>query len=61
MANTILNPTIIAQTAVRILENELVMGRQVYRGYENEFDKKINGYEIGDTISIRKPAAVHGA
>ena len=55
MPNTILNPQIIAQTAVRILENELVMGRRVYRGYEEEFDKKVNGYEIGDTISIRKP------
>ena len=28
MANTILNPQIIAQTAVRVLENELVMGSQ---------------------------------
>jgi hypothetical protein len=55
MPNTILNPQIIAQTAVRILENELVMGGRVYRGYEEEFDKKINGYEAGDTISIRKP------
>ena len=55
MPNTILNPSIIAKTAVRILENELVMGSRVYRGYEDEFDKKVNGYEIGDTISIRKP------
>lgn len=55
MPNIVLNPQIIAQTAVRILENELVMGSRVYRGYEEEFDKKINGYEIGDTISIRKP------
>lgn len=55
MPNTILNPQIIAQTAVRILENELVMGSRVYRGYEEEFDKKVNGYEVGDTISIRKP------
>jgi hypothetical protein len=55
MPNTILNPTIIAQTAVRILENELVMGSRVYRGYEEEFDKKVNGYDVGDTISIRKP------
>jgi P22 coat protein - gene protein 5 len=53
--NTILNPQIIAQTAVRILENELVMGSRVYRGYEEEFDKKVNGYEIGDTVTIRKP------
>jgi hypothetical protein len=55
MANVVLNPSIIAKTAVGILENELVMGRLVYRGYENEFDKKINGYDVGDTISIRKP------
>ena len=56
MANTVLNPSIIASTAVRILENELVMASRVYRGYEEEFDRKINGYEIGDTIAIRKPA-----
>ena len=55
MANTVLNPSIIAATAVRVLENELVMGRRVYRGFEEEFDKRINGYEVGDTISIRKP------
>src|SRR5262245_39757626 len=55
MANTVLNPSIIAKAAVRILENELVMGNLVYRGYEDEFDKKVNGYDVGDTISIRKP------
>jgi P22 coat protein - gene protein 5 len=55
MPNTVLNPSIIAKTAVRVLENELVMGSRVYRGYEEEFDKKVNGYDIGDTISIRKP------
>jgi P22 coat protein - gene protein 5 len=55
MANTILNPSIIAKAAVRILDNELVMGKRVYRGYEEEFGKKVNGYEPGDTISIRKP------
>jgi len=55
MPNTILNPSIIAKAAVRILDNELVMGKRVYRGYEDEFGKKINGYEPGDTISIRKP------
>jgi len=55
MANTVLNPSIIAKTSVRILENELVMARNVYRGFEEEFDRKINGYDVGDTISIRKP------
>lgn len=55
MANTILNPSIIAKAAVRILDNELVMGNRVYRGYEDEFGKKVNGYDTGDTITIRKP------
>jgi hypothetical protein len=55
MPNTILNPQIIAQMAVRILENELVMASRVYRGYEEEFEKRVNGYEIGDTVQIRKP------
>jgi len=41
---------------VRILENELVMASRVYRGYEEDFDKKVNGYEIGDTLTVRKPA-----
>jgi hypothetical protein len=55
MANTILNPSIIAKAAVRILDNELVMAKQVFRGYEDEFTNKVNGYNVGDTISIRKP------
>jgi hypothetical protein len=55
MADTILNASIIAKAAVGILENELRMANCVYRGYEDEFDKKINGYTVGDTITIRKP------
>src|SRR5215204_1658807 len=55
MANTIINPTIIAKAAVRILDNELVMANRVYRGYEAAYEKKVNGYEIGDTFTIRKP------
>src|SRR5262249_18810175 len=55
MPNTILNTNILAAEAVLQLENEMVMGSRVYRGYEEEFDKKVNGYDVGDTISIRKP------
>lgn len=55
MANTTLTADIIAAEAVTILDNELVMAKQVFRGYENEFDKKVNGYSVGETISIRKP------
>lgn len=55
MANTVINPSIVAAAAVRILDNELVMARKVWRAFEPEFAKKVNGYEAGDTISIRKP------
>lgn len=55
MANTTLSASIIAKAAVGILENELTMAGLVYRGYEDEFDKKINGYTVGDTVTIRKP------
>ena len=55
MANTTLTADIIAKEALMILDNNLVMAKQVFRGYENDFDKKVNGYEVGDTISIRKP------
>lgn len=55
MANTTLTASIVAKAAVGILENELNMAGAVHRGYEEEFDKKVNGYEVGDTITIRKP------
>ncbi|AWC25371.1 P22 coat protein - gene protein 5 [Aminobacter sp. MSH1] len=55
MAQTVLTADIIAKEAVMILDNELVMAKKVFRGYENEFDKKVNGFKVGETISIRKP------
>ena len=55
MAQAVLTADIIAKEAVMILDNELVMAKKVFRGYENEFDKKVNGYKVGETISIRKP------
>lgn len=56
MSNTTLTADIIAKEAVMILENELVMANLVHRGYEDEFDKKVNGYTVGETVSIRRPA-----
>lgn len=56
MANRQLTADIIAKAAVTILDNELVMAKKVFRGYEEDFSKKVNGYEVGETISIRKPA-----
>lgn len=55
MSNTTLTADIVAKEAVAILDNELVMAKKVYRGHEEEFAKKVNGYEVGDTISIRRP------
>src|SRR5687768_3636429 len=55
MSNTTITADIIAKEAVAILENQCVMGGLVYRGYEEEFTKKINGYEVGDVGPIRRP------
>ena len=56
MSNTTLTADIIAAEAIRILDNNCVMGNLVYRGYEDEFDKKVNGYTVGESISIKRPA-----
>jgi len=55
MSNTTLTADIIAAEAVKILDNNCVMGGLVYRGYEEEFAKKINGYTVGESVSIRRP------
>lgn len=55
MANTTLTADIIAKEATMILDNNLVMAKQVYRGYEEEYNNKVNGYSVGETVSIRKP------
>lgn len=49
MANTVITPSVIAKVALAQLENNLVMGRSVYREYSKEFAK------VGDTVSIRRP------
>jgi hypothetical protein len=55
MSNTTLTADIIAAEAITILDNNCVMGNLVYRGYEEEFSKKINGYTVGESISIKRP------
>lgn len=55
MANTVLTATLIAKAAVKILDNELVMADKVYRDYESEFNKSVNGYKPGATVTIRRP------
>lgn len=56
MANTTLTTDIMAKEALARLSNDLSFLDTFYRGYENEFDKSVNGYMVGDTISIRRPA-----
>jgi len=48
--NTILNPSIIAKAAVRIIDNELVMANRVYRGLERRSSKEGQRDDVGDTI-----------
>jgi hypothetical protein len=55
MANRTLTADIIASEALAILDNSLVMGKNVFRA-EGEFSKSVNGYRAGDTINFRRPA-----
>lgn len=50
MANTLLTPQIVANEALMVLTSNLVMGDLVHRDYDNEF------VQVGDTITVRKPA-----
>lgn len=50
MPNEILTPNVIANEALLVLKNNLVMANLVHRDYEKEFVK------VGDTITVRKPA-----
>lgn len=56
MANRQLTADIVAKAAVAILDNNLVWGQRVFRGYQEDFNLAPNGYKVGDTISIRRPA-----
>ena len=56
MANSVLTYGLIAKRAVQVLENNLVFANQVYRGYEAEYSRNVNGYKPGATITVRRPA-----
>jgi len=55
MASTTLTADVIAKEALAILDNELGWLKKIHRAYEDEFEQKVNGYNVGDTISIRRP------
>jgi hypothetical protein len=56
MANTTLTADIIAKEALKVLDNELGVLRTFHRAHESEFSNSVNGYKVGETISIRRPA-----
>lgn len=49
MANRILTPKVFANTMLKLLKNNLVMGRLVTTEFKNEFKK------IGDSVSVKRP------
>lgn len=56
MSNTTLTADVVAKEALMILENELGWVNQLHRAHEDEFTNSVNGYKVGDTIRIRRPA-----
>jgi P22 coat protein - gene protein 5 len=56
MANRTVTASMIAAEALRILDNELGWMTQIHRGYEDEWESRYNGYKVGATVNIRRPA-----
>src|SRR3990172_5214275 len=56
MANTTLTADVVAKAALAVLENEIGVVGELYRAHEEEFTNSVNGYKVGDTIRIRRPA-----
>lgn len=56
MANTSLTADIIAAEAALMLENELGVLDTFYRANESDYATSVNGYKVGDTINLRRPA-----
>ncbi len=56
MANTSLTADILTRESLIILENELGVLGSFHRPMDEEFQKSVNGYKVGSTVSIRRPA-----
>lgn len=56
--NTHLTAQVIAKALLVCVKNEMVMGNPsiVNHAYQEEFHKKVNGYESGDTIDVERPS-----
>lgn len=54
MANGFQNPVMYTDETLRVLFNNIVLGKRVSRKWQQEFGKE--AMKIGDTINIRRPA-----
>lgn len=53
MANTLITTSYLTNTALDVLENNLVFGDKVNRSYADEFGQK--DFKIGATVNVRRP------
>ena len=56
MANTTLTADIVAKAALAVLENNLDVLGTFHRDLEEEFSNSVNGYKVGATVRVRRPA-----
>lgn len=56
MANTSLTVDKVAREALLVLNNELGVINSFHRAFEEEWQRSVNGYKPGTTVSIRRPA-----
>ena len=56
MANSLLTIDMITRECLRVLQNSLVLSRNINRQYDDSFAQK--GAKIGATLRIRKPDRV---
>jgi len=54
MANGFQNPVMYTDECIRVLKNNIVLGKKVSRKHQMEFGK--DSMKIGDTMNIRRPA-----
>lgn len=54
MANAYQNPVMYTDECLRVLENNIILGKRVSRKHQMEFGK--DEMKIGDTLNIRRPA-----
>lgn len=54
MANGFQNPTMYTDETLRVLANNIILGKRVSRKHQMEFGKE--AMKIGDTLNIRRPA-----